>query len=127
MTIYTLEDLLSKGDDYAKRLEDKLKFNKEVKSKIRHKIINSFEDFTTEDQLFLIKLKEKVFNNNDIYVFGSRINGTYLSNEEYLYYKDKYSNVKESDWDIRSFFKPTIQIFENYKIDYSPGSHGIKV
>lgn len=125
--IYTLEDLLSRGDEYSKKLEEKIRFSKEVKSKVRHKVVANFDDFSDKDKAFLLRLKEQVFDGHDIYVFGSRINGTYLSDEEYEMYKDKYQDVKKSDWDIRSNFKAKAKEFEGFKIDYNPGTYGIKV
>ena len=125
--IYTLDDLLSRGDEYSKKLEERIRFSTEVKSKVRHKVVTNFDDFSDKDKAFLLRLKEQVFDGHDIYVFGSRINGTYLSDEEYEMYKDKYQDVKKSDWDIRSNFKAKAKEFEGFKIDYNPGTYGIKV
>ncbi len=125
--IYTLDDLLSRGDEYSKKLEERIRFSTEVKSKVRHKVVTNFDDFSDKDKAFLLRLKEQLFDGNDIYVFGSRINGTYLSDEEYEMYKDKYHGVKKSDWDIRSPFKAKAREFEGFKIDYNPGTNGIKV
>jgi len=86
--IYTLEELLSRGDEYSKKLEEKIRFSKEVKSKVRHKVVANYDDFCDKDKAFLQRLKEQIFDGNDIYVFGSRINGTYLSDEEYEMYKE---------------------------------------
>ena len=84
-------------------------------------------DFEEKDKEYLLDLKKEVFKGNDFYVFGSRVNGTYLSDAEYEMYKDKYTNVKKSDWDIRSNFKVTIKEFKGYKIDFQIGNKGIKV
>lgn len=125
--IYTLNDLLSIGGEYSERIKDRVTFQSEVKSKVRHKIINTFEDFDEKDKTYLLDLKNEIFKGNNIYVFGSRVNGTYLSDDEYEMYKDKYTNVKKSDWDIRSNFKVTIKEFKGYKIDFQIGNKGIKV
>ena len=119
---YTLEEYI-KDPIVAKRFE----YNTNIKSKVRHKIVGSFKDFDNESKEYLLSLKNEVFKGSDIYVFGSRVNGTYLSDNEYEKYSKEYSNVKKSDWDIRSEFKTDIKEFKGYKIDFQIGNKGIKI
>lgn len=118
----TLEEY-KKDPIVAKRFE----YNTDIKSKIRHKIVNSFEDFDDDSKEYLLSLKNEVFEGNDIYVNGSRIKGTYLTEEEYEKYSKEYTNVKKSDWDIQSEFKTTIKEYKGCKIDFQFGKRGIKV
>jgi hypothetical protein len=118
-----LKEYIITFPDAKKRFE----FNIEIKSKVRHKIINIFDDFSDKDKEYLIELKQEVFKGNDIYIFGSRINGTYLTDDEYKKYSKIYNNVKKSDWDIRSNFRINIREFKGYKIDSQIGNKGIKV
>lgn len=124
-----LEEYIKKYPEAKKRFE----FNIEVKSKVRHKIIEKFEDFSIDDQMFLERLKSEVFNNQSIYVLGSRIKGTYLTEEEFLKYSKIYTNVKRSDWDIQSLFIPDKQKLNNFqekyniKIDFQLGNRTIKI
>ena len=118
----TLEEYL-KDPIIAKRFE----YYTNIKTKIRHKIINSFEDLDDKSKEYLFSLKNEVFKGNNIYVFGSRVNGTYLSDDEYEKYSKEYSNVKKSDWDIQSEFKVNVREFKGYKIDYQFGTKGIKI
>jgi len=127
MKIYTLDELLSRGDDYAKMIKERIAFQLEVKSKVRHKIVTCFDDFDSSSKKFLLRLKKEVFNDNTIYVIGSRVNGTYLTDEEYEKYSKEYQNVKKSDWDIRSKFDVLVKEFEGYKIDFQIGTKGVKV
>lgn len=98
-----------------------------IKSKVRHKVVTCFDDFDDDSKEFLLRLKKEVFSDNDIYVYGSRVNGTYLSDEEFNRYSSEYPNVKKSDWDIRSLYKPKQTEFLGYKIDFNFGTNGIKV
>jgi hypothetical protein len=114
--------------------EAKLRFeyNINIKSKVRHKIINDKRDFDVATKKILSALKKEVFENNDIFVFGSRINGTYITDKEYIKYSKIYQNVKKSDWDIQSIFKPDadkLKAFQdkyNIKIDFQIGTKKIK-
>ena len=81
-----------------------------------------------------MRLKEDVFEGNTIYVFGSRINGRYITKEEVATYSSLYPNIKESDWDIQSLFfadKYKLDLFakENgvVKIELNIGKHKIEV
>lgn len=102
-----------------------------IKNSIRHKVIESFEDFDDKSKDFLLRLKSEVFENNDIYVHGSRIQGRYLTDEEYDKYSKEYKFVKRSDWDIQSLVKPkNLKEFElnnSVKIDFQLGTFKIKV
>ena len=124
-----LEEYIKKYPEAQKRFE----FNLQIKSKIRHTIINKFEDFDLDSKKLLLSLKKDIFDNNDIYVFGSRIQGTYLTDEEFEKYNKLYSNVKKSDWDIQSLYIPDkeklkrFQENNNIKIDFQIGSQKIKV
>lgn len=118
-----------KDPEVAKRFE----YNLNIKSKVRHKVIESFEDFDDKSKEYLLSLKNEVFEGNNIYVFGSRVNGTYLSDDEYEKYSKEYTNVKKSDWDIKSLYKPDrekLKLFEtenNVKIDFQLGNSIIKI
>lgn len=134
--IYTLDELLSTDSDYSKMLKEKIRFHTEIKSKKRHPVITEFKDFEEREKAFLLELKEVVFENNFIYVFGSRIDGKYLTDKEYEEYVKIYPNIKKSDWDIRSEFKLSktgiakLKDFEkkyNTKIEISFGNNGIKI
>jgi hypothetical protein len=124
-----LEEYINKYPEAKKRFE----FNLQIKSKIRHELINNFEDFDKSSKKLLLALKKEVFNNNEIYVSGSRILGTYLTDVEYEKYSKIYPNVKKSDWDIKSLYKPDrekLKLFEteyNVKIDFQLGNSTIKV
>ena len=113
--------------------EKRFEFNLKIKSKVRHKIIKNFNDFDPDSKKLLLKLKKEVFNNSDIYVQGSRVNGTYLTSVEFEEYRKLYPNVKESDWDIQSLYIPDkeklkrFQENNNIKIDFQIGSQKIKV
>ncbi len=131
--IYNLEEIKEILPDYYNMIMSNNKFNLEVKNIVRHKIINNIDDLTSEDKKMLLLLKESVFNNENIYISGSRINGTYINNEEYNSYKDLYKYVKESDWDIQSLYIPEqslLKKFEkdfNIRIDFHKGTHKIKI
>lgn len=124
-----LEEYINKYPEAKKRFE----FNLQIKSKIRHELINNFEDFDKSSKKLLLALKKEVFNNNEIYVSGSRILGTYLTDVEYEKYSKIYPNVKKSDWDIKSLYKPDrekLKLFEtenNVKIDFQLGNSIIKI
>ena len=124
-----LEEYINKYPEAKKRFE----FNLQIKSKIRHELINNFEDFDKSSKKLLLALKKEVFNNNEIYVSGSRIKGTYLTEEEFLKYSKIYTNVKSSDWDIQSLFIPDKQKLNNFqekyniKIDFQLGNRTIKI
>jgi predicted metal-binding protein len=131
--VYTLDELKNIDISYYNIITEKQKFNIEIKNTVRHKIIESFTDFSKKDKDFLLKLKNEIFNNNDIYVFGSRVNGKYITNVEVKKYIKKYPDIKESDWDIQSLFKPDdelllkFQIENNIKIDFNMGTQKIKI
>jgi hypothetical protein len=131
--IYNLEELKLIYPDYYNRIMLNNKFSIEVKDIIRHNIISSFEDFSDNDKQMLLLLKESVFNNQDIYIFGSRISGKYIDTDEYNKYKELYSSIKESDWDIQSLYIPdkdSLKKFEkdfNIRIDFHKGTHKIKI
>ena len=131
--IYNLEELKLIYPDYYNRIMLNNKFSIEVKDIIRHNIISSFEDFSDNDKQMLLLLKESVFNNQDIYIFGSRISGKYIDTDEYNKYKELYSSIKESDWDIQSLHIPdkdSLKKFErdfNIRIDFHKGTHKIKI
>ncbi len=107
----------------AKRFE----YSLNIKSKVRHKVVTSFEDFDDDSKEFLLSLKKEVFNDNTIYVIGSRVKGTYLTDEEFEEYSKEYPNVKKSDWDILCCYKPNATEFRGYKIDFNFGTKGVKV
>lgn len=131
--VYNLEDLKLIYPDYYNRIMLNNKFNIEVKDIIRHNIINNFEDFSDNDKQMLLLLKKNIFNNQDIYIFGSRISGKYIDTDEYNKYKDLYNGIKESDWDIQSLYIPdkdSLKKFEkdfNIRIDFHKGTHKIKI
>ena len=131
--IYNLEDLKLIYPDYYNKIMLNNKFNIEVKDIIRHNIINNFEDFSDSDKQMLLLLKKNIFNNQDIYIFGSRISGKYIDTDEYNKYKDLYNGIKESDWDIQSLYIPdkdSLKKFEkdfNIRIDFHKGTHKIKI
>ena len=131
--IYNLEDLKLIYPDYYNKIMLNNKFNIEVKDIIRHNIINNFEDFSDSDKQMLLLLKMNIFNNQDIYIFGSRISGKYIDTDEYNKYKDLYNGIKESDWDIQSLYIPdkdSLKKFEkdfNIRIDFHKGTHKIKI
>lgn len=131
--VYNLEDLKLIYPDYYNRIMLNNKFNIEVKDIIRHNIINNFEDFSDSDKQMLLLLKKNIFNNQDIYIFGSRISGKYIDTDEYNKYKDLYNGIKESDWDIQSLYIPdkdSLKKFEkdfNIRIDFHKGTHKIKI
>ncbi len=132
--VYTLDDLKSINIELYNSILDKHKLYYEFKNVIRHKVINNFDDFSDEDKSFLLRLKEDVFEGNTIYVFGSRINGRYITKEEVATYSSLYPNIKESDWDIQSLFfadKYKLDLFakENgvVKIELNIGKHKIEV
>lgn len=131
--VYNLEDLKLIYPDYYNRIMLNNKFNIEVKDIIRHNIINNFEDFSDSDKQMLLLLKKNIFNNQDIYIFGSRISGKYIDTDEYNKYKNLYNGIKESDWDIQSLYIPdkdSLKKFEkdfNIRIDFHKGTHKIKI
>lgn len=131
--VYNLEDLKLIYPDYYNRIMLNNKFNIEVKDIIRHNIINNFEDFSDNDKQMLLLLKKNIFNNQDIYIFGSRISGKYIDTDEYNKYKNLYNGIKESDWDIQSLYIPdkdSLKKFEkdfNIRIDFHKGTHKIKI
>lgn len=131
--IYTLEDIFNWNNEYSKYIQEKLLLNSEFKSKTRHKIITTYEDLEEEDKLLLITLKQEVFENNLIYLFGSRINGKYITKKEYIEYKEKYPHIKVSDYDIKSQYKPDVTKLKEFekkydvKIDYFYGTAKIVI
>ena len=131
--IYTLEEMLAWNNDYSEMLNRKIKLYKDIKSKIRHKIITCKEDLDNDTLSLLLLIKVQLFDNNPIYLSGSRINGKYITKEEYELYKQEYSDIKVSDYDIKSIYKPDItkiKEFEkeyNIKIDYSYGTYKIEI
>jgi hypothetical protein len=132
MRVYTLEDLKEIDLNYYNRIIESQRFNKEVKNIVRHPVVKKFEDFTKENQTLLLKMKKEIFDNNDIFVFGSQISGKYITKEEVKKYH-KYPQAKESDWDIKSLYKPDrekLKLFEtenNVKIDFQLGNSIIKI
>ena len=131
--IYTLEEMIAWNNDYSKMLIKKMKLDKDIKSKIRHKVINYKEDLDTDTLALLLLIKEKLFNNNPIYLAGSRINGKYITEEEYNLYIQDYPDIKVSDYDIKSIYKPNITKVKEFekeyhvKIDYSYGTYKIEI
>ena len=131
--IYTLEDILAWNNDYSRYIEKKLLLDSDFKSKIRHKIITTYEDLEEDDKLLLTTLKQEVFDNNLIYLFGSRISGLYINKKEYIDNKEKYPHIKVSDYDIKSQYRPDVTKLKEFekkydvKIDYFYGTAKIVI
>lgn len=123
---YTLAELKAMDDPQAIAIISAMKFGK-IKSRKRHREVKVFSDFTKSAKEFLLALKQEVFNNATIYVRGSRIQGTYLTDKEYETYSKQYPGIKKSDWDISSETRPAVLEFRGYKIDYTPGTYGVEV
>jgi hypothetical protein len=130
---YTLEELKEVDIDYYNKIIEKQRFSIEVKNLVRYKVINEFKDFSKTDQKMLLKLKKEVFANNEIFIFGSRVNGKYITKKDVTKYKDKYPEIVESDWDVKSLFKPNTEALKKFqetnkvKIDFQIGNNKIKV
>ena len=124
--VYTLEELLI----LDKGLEKRIEYNK-IKSKVRHEKVSEFNDLDKDSKKLLLRLKKEVFNGEAIYLSGSRIKGTYLTEKEFQDNKLKYPNVKRSDWDIFSEYNPDknklkeFEEKENIKIDFQIGKIGV--
>lgn len=130
---FTFESLAKTDPNRYNRIKNLEKFNKEVRTKVRHKIINSSKDFDDETLTMLSELKKEAFKENDIFIRGSMIKGTYISEKEFKKYSLLYPGIKKSDIDIMSNYTPTKSDIESFekkykvKIDFKIGSKGIKI
>lgn len=131
--VYTLDELLNMNNQISEHFNNIIARRNAIKE-VRHKVVKSFKDFSKKDKELLLALKSEVFNGHDIYVFGSRVNGTYLDKSDVKKLSKKgILGVKESDWDIKSEYVPNMELLGKFcfkygiRIDFSKGIQKIKI